>query len=599
MISISNNKVCHHRRAIVTALLPSMLGMVSLAACGTSYSRNGSEDVRENGSECLDEELDLRVNQGAWNGSSYAFGHNSIPTIRTTGEPADLDHERWAMLHDGKGYLQYFMNEAGDKVHRFEWDGESYAYQDESVPVVGFPPKTDKSSFAMLHDGELARLYFLNEAKNQLIQGAFDPNQNAFVYGYQSGDFPIMDIPEDADFTGWAMLHSGDDYHLYSYAGDQNAIYHYTYIADDKGFRLSATPKQDITGFPGDSSRRDFAMLHDGGASRLYLGDHERTCQGDDGGESDSESGGESDSDGNSPGGCMHDDELLGRMAVTIEEGLDRTSPHWGASGPTGIFGGNYDYHSAVHGQWARLSMARITGDTAREEAALDDLSEENLVEERAFLVDNPTFERPYGRAWMLVLLSEVAAAPDRNTEVLRQMREDSEQELLDWLEHNTSKASNDGSIGQHGSWLFALLMLQMSDPVHPESTPRIDALYEDVVDGHRADWRERSSRSGDFLHIPSIIDTLDLLRGQPAQRTVENMPPSRIDSLGAGHIVGEEMTRLWPLAILAREDAAACDLLGARIQEWLESPQHWESNFASNSHWTPQFLWMGIQLRG
>ncbi|MEM9455602.1 MAG: hypothetical protein AAGF11_15580 [Myxococcota bacterium] len=274
MISISNNTTPQRRRTVVTALFPSMLGVALLAGCSVSDSIEGLEDVRQdNDGECS-EELDLRVNQGAWNGSSYAFGHDSVSTIRTTGAPADVDDTRWAMLHDGSGFYQYFMNTAGDKVHQFKWNGTAYAYQNKSIPVVGYPSEADKSSFAMLHDGEIARLYFLNGAKNRLIQGAFNSAQNAFVHGHQSADFPVNGIPGDADFTGWGMLHSGGNYHLYSYAGGPNAIYQYVYNPQNETYEFGPEgfhSRLDITGFPGDSNLEDFAMLHDGDAYRFYV----------------------------------------------------------------------------------------------------------------------------------------------------------------------------------------------------------------------------------------------------------------------------------------------------------------------------------------
>ena len=586
MINNPNHESRRRVRTHIAALFPCVLGMAFAAGCTATDLGDVPEDARENGSECIEEDLDLIMTQGRLRDGLFDFKAEVPPFfVWSFYEPDDVDPQRWAMVHDNAGYQQYFMNEAGDRVHRFEWDDRihAYAYANESIPVVGFPETADMSSFAMLHDGTHTRIYFLNRNKNRLIQGAYHPVRKEFVYGYVSNNFPVKDIPDDADLGGWAMVHDGDKYRMYSYASTSDSVYRYTY---SRGAYQWDGTEQTLDGVLPSSRGRDFAMMHDGSELYMSIGEHKAECI---------ESGDELE-----PGGCTDNGELLGRMAITIEEGLDTFSPHSGASGPTGIFAGNYDYHSAQHGQWARLSMARATGDIEREQEALLDLSEENLIAERNFLVANPGFELPYGRAWMLVLLAEVAAVPGRNTAELRQIRMDSEEELLDWLESNTHRARvNDGSLGQHGSWLFALLMLEMSEPIHPSAAARINALHDTVVDQHRDDWRGRVYFPGDFLHIPSIIDTLDLLRGESAVRTAYNQPESRISSIGNGHIVGEEMTRIWPLAILARTDAAACDLLGQHLDEWLETPQRWEQNFASNSHWTPQFLWMAMALRG
>jgi hypothetical protein len=302
------------------------------------------------------------------------------------------------------------------------------------------------------------------------------------------------------------------------------------------------------------------------------------------------------------------------RLASTIEQAILTTTPHaigpGGRSGPTGLFAGNFDYHSSVHAHWALLGLYRTDGDAAALTRALARASEARLASEAEFLAANPSFELPYGRAWLLLLYSEIAAEPSRDTAVLRARRVDGEHELLAWLEANTDAAADDTTIGMHPSWLFALLLLVMSTPIAAGVDARIDALEGSTVASHRPRWRTRASRANDFLHIPSIIDTLDLLRGRPAQLAAADVPESRAHSVAEGHAVGEEMTRLWPLAILARTDQAMHERFDQRLGEWLRNPERWEfgptqpaaawaTRFHQSSHWTPQFLWMAMQLRG
>jgi V8-like Glu-specific endopeptidase len=305
---------------------------------------------------------------------------------------------------------------------------------------------------------------------------------------------------------------------------------------------------------------------------------------------------------------------LRARLANTIEQAIATTTPHDtdpvnGQRGPSGLFGSNYDYHSAIHAHWAVLGLHRIGGDAAGSARALGRATEANVATEWTFLQANPTFEQPYGRAWLVLLLAELALAPGRNTTAAQARREAAERQLLEWLESNTARASNDAILGQHGSWLFALLLLVMSRPQLAGAGARIDALYNTVVTPRRAAWRSRAPAPNDFLHVPSILDTLDLLRGQPAAVTATTLTASRIATLSPGHAVGEEMTRLWPIAILARTDPAMCQILRTRLGEWLRHPQHWEfgptapasawtARFIDNAHWTPQFLWMAMLLR-
>jgi hypothetical protein len=142
-----------------------------------------------------------------------------------------------------------------------------------------------------------------------------------------------------------------------------------------------------------------------------------------------------------------------------------------------------------------------------------------------------------------------------------------------------------------------------------------MNALYGSTVATKRAFWRGRAVARNDFMHVPSIIETLDLLRGQPAWLT-----PARLTSFGGldptglapGHKVGEKITHAWPVAVLSRTDPTMCTLLQGFVRDWRAQPANWQyrlspvedittgatPRFTNNSHWTPQFLWMAMRLR-
>ncbi|SER39308.1 DUF2891 family protein [Streptomyces qinglanensis] len=80
-------------------------------------------------------------------------------------------------------------------------------------------------------------------------------------------------------------------------------------------------------------------------------------------------------------------------------------------------FYGAYDWHSSVHMHWLLLRLLRTpwrSGDQGRRTAvvrALDaHLTPDALAVETAYLRAHPSFERPYGWAWLLALTSESAA---------------------------------------------------------------------------------------------------------------------------------------------------------------------------------------------
>src|SRR5262249_54007662 len=136
-----------------------------------------------------------------------------------------------------------------------------------------------------------------------------------------------------------------------------------------------------------------------------------------------------------------------------------------------------------------------------------------------------------------------------------------------------------------------------------------------------RVQWRNRTmaravavnpAAANDFMHLPSIIETVDLLRGQTPW-----LKPAMVASFGLGatgiapgHAVGEVITHAWPVAVLARTDATMCSLLQKFVKDWLAEPANWQyqlpndtpatqkDRFTNNSHWTPQFLWMAMRLR-
>lgn len=272
MMKFSNNKysAVSWGRTSLLALLTATASLGALGACDQA-PRDDIEDDRAIDDGCLVEQR-LTLEQAAWNPSSgdYEYGHNSIPSLAITGAPEDVDPSRWAMHHNGSYWL-YLMNTSGTRIHQFKFAGGTYQYQNYSFALVGFPASADKSSFAMLNDGANTRLYFLNQSKDKLIQGAYDPGADSFVYGYQSGDIPIINGPGNDDWSGWGMLHSGTNYHLYSYAPGKNALYQYMYDAGKQAYDHQfpdIIPRLDVVGF---SDRKDFAMLHDGSAYRLYM----------------------------------------------------------------------------------------------------------------------------------------------------------------------------------------------------------------------------------------------------------------------------------------------------------------------------------------
>lgn len=156
--------------------------------------------------------------QFGWNGRAYQYGHRSIPTLNITGRPVDANPEDFAMLHDGSTYRLYMLSYDQTKVYQFGWNGSSYQYGHNSIPTINItdaPSDTDKNRWAMLHDGTTYRMYFgKNNTVDKLYQFAW--NGSSYQYGYNSINILDLDlIPPSSNFDIMNMLHDGSAYRFY------------------------------------------------------------------------------------------------------------------------------------------------------------------------------------------------------------------------------------------------------------------------------------------------------------------------------------------------------------------------------------------------
>lgn len=77
-------------------------------------------------------------------------------------------------------------------------------------------------------------------------------------------------------------------------------------------------------------------------------------------------------------------------------------------------FYGCFDWHSAVHGHWSLVSLLKQFPNLAKadeiERLLLQNMSEENILKEVAYFddINNKSFERTYGWAWLLKLAEEL-----------------------------------------------------------------------------------------------------------------------------------------------------------------------------------------------
>lgn len=174
----------------------------------------------------------------------------------------------------------------------------------------------------------------------------------------------------------------------------------------------------------------------------------------------------------------------------------------------TPAFYGCYDWHSAVHGHWMLIRLARTFPEgpfAARVRYAVGrNLTAENLKQEEEYLEGKgrESFERPYGLAWLLLLAAELRAWNDpdaqRLSAALTPLAELVEQRVQHWLR----KLSHPVRSGEHSQSAFSFgLMLDYARACdRREFTQLLESKIRDFY---------VSDRNGPLAYEPSGEDFL------------------------------------------------------------------------------------------
>jgi len=154
---------------------------------------------------------------------------------------------------------------------------------------------------------------------------------------------------------------------------------------------------------------------------------------------------------------CVHR-EYPNKIAHVMQSDRDAGPPRE----LTPVFFGCFDWHSAVHGHWLLVRLARTYPDSAFAPAAREalerSLTPEKIGVEAAYLngEGRATFERPYGLAWLLQLAAELReweeTQPQRWSGNLRPLEERAVEGLREWL----PKLSHPIRGGEHSQTAFA-----------------------------------------------------------------------------------------------------------------------------------------------
>ncbi|MEO1048890.1 MAG: DUF2891 domain-containing protein [Pseudomonadota bacterium] len=296
----------------------------------------------------------------------------------------------------------------------------------------------------------------------------------------------------------------------------------------------------------------------------------------------------------------------------------------------TPAFYGCFDWHSSVHGHWLLTRMLTtqegggIYADEIREKLARS-FTEENLAAELAYYSSEGrgSFERPYGIAWYLQLVSELEESKDAQLqewrETLRPLEDAIVAHVMDWL----PKLSYPVRLGTHNQTAFAFgLMLDYARTVGNAELEQ--ALVDKSIGFHAQDVNcpLTYEPSGEDFLSPCLMEADLMRRVLPAQDYAEwldaflpQIPtddasewiqPGVVLDASDGklvHLDGVNLSRAWALEGIA----SALDEDDPRIPALLASAQlHKETGIAavsdehySGSHWLASFATYLTTKRG
>jgi hypothetical protein len=127
-------------------------------------------------------------------------------------------------------------------------------------------------------------------------------------------------------------------------------------------------------------------------------------------------------------------------------------------------FYGSFDWHSCVHGYWLLATILRLFPENPESQSIIalfnEHLTATNIAGEIAYL-DQPlrgTFERPYGWAWLLMLVAELKREDTRDPswcDALQPLAD----AFVDRFRNFFSKATYPNRVGTHFNTAFALAL--------------------------------------------------------------------------------------------------------------------------------------------
>jgi len=279
------------------------------------------------------------------------------------------------------------------------------------------------------------------------------------------------------------------------------------------------------------------------------------------------------------------------------------------------VFCGCYDWHSAVHGHWLLAKALSLPISSPLRQRCLSTLDSQlqpaPLLVERSYLLSRPSFERPYGLAWLLALSGEIRSIPEERaaawSSALAPVESVALTHLVEWL----PKLSSPIRTGTHNQTAFALSL--MWDWSLASDRPDIrDLLTKEArrLYGEDRDYPLHLEPSGEDFLSPSLSSTslmsrvlpphefqIWLRRVIPKLQSASALIPATVTDPEDGrlaHLDGLNLSRAWMLRDLIAaqpEDESEMQSLRSSADAHREAGLGSISlNHYSGAHWLGTF---------
>ncbi len=260
------------------------------------------------------------------------------------------------------------------------------------------------------------------------------------------------------------------------------------------------------------------------------------------------------------------------------------------------IFHGCYDWHSAVHGHWALLRLARATGEQRFVDATIAELTADRIAGEAAQLRERPGFEMPYGRAWLLRLAIEHATVT--GSDALHGVAAEVAQSLVERYDHVAPHPASREY--DNASWA----MVQLAAWARHAEVPALTRWVGTQIDRAFLDPGDVPGMHDDRVHPDFFSPRANWLyliaHAQPAAlramldaAALDERVLAPVEITRAAHHHGVNWCRAWMLhrlALQVPDEPLFRDAFDAHVATGVRDHDRALGNYRAYDHWVPQF---------